>query len=312
MSEERKIDQGTVIYGIRSKKYPECACYGIIITARCDIAQRKVPKYYYLIGVDAESWLKSACGYEMAYSQTIKNKRNTVIQKASEVELNGETLADMSENSVDIVLASCLTQNEGKSKIIKKIYDLQKAVKDYHVFCRKDMENDDRVTAINSKPKVAVNCIKEIDEGKYHHYYYLPQRAYLHNNVKDKGLVVDLLEIDAMSLEDAERITSPHGQNISWENLPKLPEKEELKQLSGENEYGFNKMMRRVAEYFRLINAYWLTDKDCFVDIEGTAESPWCEHLMQRFSNAFIRIGIDNPSEDDYQNIVGRLKESED
>ena len=36
------IDQGTVIYGMRSEKYPEKMCYAIIISARCDIANDKV------------------------------------------------------------------------------------------------------------------------------------------------------------------------------------------------------------------------------------------------------------------------------
>lgn len=311
MSKERKIDQGTVIYGIRSRKYPDCACYGIIITARCDIAQRKVPKYYYLVAADADSWLKSAHGYELVYGSTIKGKRNNVIQKAREVGLDGDTLADMPDDSVEIIVEDCLEQNEGEKNKTKKIQDLHKAVKEYHFFSREGMGIYDRIAAIKSKPKDVVTCMKEIDAGKLHHYFFLPQHAYLQNDVMDKGLVVDLLEIDTISIDDAERITGPHEKSIIWDNIPKLPEKEELERLTRANEQIINKTMARVAEHFRLINTYWLTNKDCFVDIEGTTGSPWCESLMQRFSYAFSRIGINNPSEGDYQNMVVRIKEEE-
>lgn len=59
----KKINQGTVIYGIKCEKYPSSACYGVIISARCDIAQSKVAKYYYLIAVDATKWLQSDYGW---------------------------------------------------------------------------------------------------------------------------------------------------------------------------------------------------------------------------------------------------------
>ena len=82
------IDQGTIIYGIQSAKYPTIPCYGVIITARCDIAQRKVPKYYFLIAVDASDWFCSEHGYELVYRATIKNLKNDIDCKATELDLN--------------------------------------------------------------------------------------------------------------------------------------------------------------------------------------------------------------------------------
>ena len=34
--------QGTIIEDIRSKKYPALKCKGIVISARCDLAQEKI------------------------------------------------------------------------------------------------------------------------------------------------------------------------------------------------------------------------------------------------------------------------------
>lgn len=36
-----KFTQGTIIEYIRSTKYPEIKCQGIVISARCDLAQEK-------------------------------------------------------------------------------------------------------------------------------------------------------------------------------------------------------------------------------------------------------------------------------
>ena len=66
--------------------------------------------------------------------------------------------------------------------------------------------------------------------------------------------------------------------------------------------------MQQITEHFRMINSYWLEDESSFVDIEGTTDSPWCEHLMQRFSNAFIRIGLDNPTDEHFKRIIGRIE----
>ena len=38
------ITQGTVVSGIRSKKYDRINCYAIVINARCDLAQNKANK----------------------------------------------------------------------------------------------------------------------------------------------------------------------------------------------------------------------------------------------------------------------------
>lgn len=39
-----ELDQGSVLYGLRSDRYPGIPCYGIVITASCDIANSKVSK----------------------------------------------------------------------------------------------------------------------------------------------------------------------------------------------------------------------------------------------------------------------------
>lgn len=302
----RIIDQGTIIYGIRSKKYPSTPCYGIIITARCDIAQRKVPKYYYLVAVDAVSWLKSAHGFELTYRSFISQKLNDVVKCAGEVELNGNTLVKMNDSEIDIILDNHLTLHPENKKGIES---LRKALKEYHIFNKENMDDDARVDAIKYRSKEVLTCLKSINQGNFHHYYFLPQDAYLSNGIKNDGIIVDLLEIDSLPVIDAKRLTEPYEKSIILDNIPKLPDAEELAELVQEdNRLLIESTMQQIAEHFRMINSYWLIDRASFVDIEGTTKSPWCEHLMQRFSNAFIRIGLDNPTEDDFKEIIGRIE----
>lgn len=303
--DERRINQGSIIYGIRSNKYPSSPCYGIIINARCDIAQGKISKYHYLVGVDADVWLASAVGYWVAYKGHIGTLAGTVKQKALELDLNGEALIGMEDASIEIILSDALQNHPNDRKIEKKVNDLKGAIARYHLFYRDGMNDDDRKRAIKESSRQAVSCIKEIDSGTIHHYYYLPQNAYLTNGVMGKGIVVDLLEIDSISLDDAKRITDPFKEKITFDNLPELPDPEELRQIAQRNdEAGLQKVLRVFSEYQRMISSYWLIDDSCFVEIEGTIQPPFCEHLMQRFSNVFVRIGIDNPAEDDFKRLV--------
>lgn len=117
---EHKIEQGTIIYGMKSQKYPSCPCYGIIITARCDIAQNKVPKYYYLIAVDAHTWFCSKHGYTAVYGKTIEERRKAIYSKAEELELDGDTLLSLSNEDLALVIEDKKQQFAGNKRERKK------------------------------------------------------------------------------------------------------------------------------------------------------------------------------------------------
>lgn len=60
-------------------------------------------------------------------------------------------------------------------------------------------------------------------------------------------------------------------------------------------------------EKIRLSNAYWLETNDDFVAIDSIIKSPWCELLMQRFANDFIRIGVDGSVDNDYKQLISQI-----
>lgn len=296
---KNSLDQGTVIYGIKSDKYPAFPCYGIIITARCDIAQNKIPKYHYLVAVDASSWFSSKHGYQLVYSKTIADKMKTVCDKATALELDGQTLLSTSTEQLEIILQDKKQQLSGDRKAIKKVDELYACIQKYTQVAQIESDDVHRKKAIKSNTKSAITYIKDIDSGKLHHYYFLPQTAYLDNGVKSKGLIVDLLEIRSLSLLDAKKIANPFSSGILYSDLPSFPDREELIQMEHSD-----KTLNQLAEYFRLKRSFWLETESDFVGVEGTIQSPWCEHLMQRFSNVFVRIGLENPSESDFKALI--------
>lgn len=54
-----EITQGTIFNGAKSRMYPGYHdVFGLVISPRCDIEQRKVPLYYYLPAIKMEDWIK--------------------------------------------------------------------------------------------------------------------------------------------------------------------------------------------------------------------------------------------------------------
>ena len=296
------IDQGTIIYGIRSSKYPTVRCYGVIITARCDIAQKKVPKYYLLVAVDASEWFCTEHGYEIVYSGVIKSIKKEIDSKANELDLCGDVLVSAGIQDLEAILSAKRAEYSGNRKQVQKVDNLAEKIAEYRIFSVRGMDDSQRSAAVKRQPKPAIAELEKIYRGVQSHYYYLPQHAYLGNSVYNKGVIIDLLEIGELSLEDADRIKSP---GIDYQILPKLPTPEEmLEVLNGGSAQEMEKMLSGIQEIKRLTTAYWLNEDSDFVDFEGTIKSPWCEHLMQRFSNAFIRIGITDPTAEDFKAVI--------
>ena len=118
------IDQGTIIYGLRSSKYPTVPCYGVIITARCDIAQKKVPKYYFLVAVDASQWFCTEHGYGIVYQPLVKSFRSNIGTMAGEVDLNGDVLVSLSSSDLETVMEDKRSEYSGNRTFLKKLDNL--------------------------------------------------------------------------------------------------------------------------------------------------------------------------------------------
>ncbi|MEL7657818.1 MAG: hypothetical protein AAGU75_18140 [Bacillota bacterium] len=267
-----ELDQGTVLYGCRSQKYPDLCCYGVIITARCDIANKKVAKLYYLTAIDAQEWICTNFAYQQAYKNAISSKVKAFTDQAKKC-FNGELLLRMPKEDAELIIDSEETMSSKQKDSLKS--DLEEVAP----YVIADKDDTTRKALIKCNPKPATDYLSKIGKGEITHYYYLPQVAYLNGSERSKGIIVDLQEIASITMEDARQILTP---GIDY-------------RLFGT--YDFEKR-KRYTQYF------WLQNNEDFVAVEGAIRSPWCEHLMQRFSFAFTRIGINGASNHDFENLI--------
>lgn len=84
-----KITQGSIFNGAKSREYPNSnSVYGLIISPRCDIEQRKVPLYYYLPAVTMKDWLSVDFPpiYVKVLEPEIRNSLKGVLKECKESE----------------------------------------------------------------------------------------------------------------------------------------------------------------------------------------------------------------------------------
>ena len=273
--EKEELDQGSVLYGVRSDKYPDTCCYGIIISASCDVAQCKVPKFYYLIAVDAREWFLTEAGYGVLFESKINQMRKNLDDASLKCGLDNSVVVKLNEEEIRQVLESEVGNTKSRDELEKCYYNFNK-------YLTSNTTIESRRDIVKNEKKMVVKFLKNISKGEIFHFYYLPQDSYLGNGVKNTGLIVDFQEIEVLSLEDASNILTP---GIDFMRLT-LENDEKERQLRTQ---------------------FWLQTNEDFVAIEGKIGSPWREHMMQRFSYAFTRIGLDGATDDDYIDLFNGI-----
>lgn len=271
-----ELDQGTILFGLRSNKYPGIPCYGIIITASCDISNDKVAKLYYLIGIDAKRWFCTEYAYHQIYGSKIKTLFNQVKEQCERFHLDADAIRSFAPEDVQIVIKDVLTQKTDQDKF-------EKAYQPYATYFRPGMDDEARRLVSQRDTKPVLAFLKDIGEERRFHFFFLPKATYLADSgLMNDGLIVDLQEIGAISMYDAKQII---GRGI------------DSLLLVGES----------AKERDRLCTQFWLEGQDDFVGIEGKITSPWREHLMQRFVRDFSRIGLNGANEQDYRTLVQNI-----
>ncbi len=259
------ITQGTLIYGLRSEKYPNIPCYGIIISARCDLANCKISRAYVISALNVEEWVNQI-GLNLAIEELIKTKSNYLKDWSLKHNINFHIIEDFS-----------------LEEIIKNIKDKEIKIKNQDLLYKKWEEYLEYKKMLNNKAIITEHAyykkillkardkLKEISNEKNTHFCYISVSEYNNTSSSKEGIIVDLLDLYQFPMELVERL-----------------EKDELDYLilKPEERISFNK-------------STFLEDETDFITVIGQIKSPCIEWLMQKFSFSFIRIGIDKPSDDD-------------
>lgn len=263
--------QGSVFWGLRSQYYKEKKCYGIVITARCEIAQQKAKVIHVLSALSLEDWVVEELFPRAAHEYLHNDVLGPIYEWAKNNELDIETLLEFGPAKVMVNLDSDIGLQQRKRDQLKA------ALKKWEEW-NTDIVNCSRNTKLMllntklSKKKVAL--LKELMMGHFpNEFCFLPQCAQFEEGSKVQGMVVKLKDIIPLSPKDLEEI---QAKGFDYSEILRGPcGRQRLELLNGQ---------------------YWLSNEDDFVIMDKPICSPWIEYLMQNFANSFVRIGVDGAS----------------
>ena len=273
------LTQGTIITGVRSDKYSNIRCNGVVISARCDLANCKISKIYYLIAVPSDDWLLSDEEFNIVLSQRQNDLEDKLQTKLGGSGLDWSTLKSFSVEEFSTVIHD---QEVGLKKDTDKVLEVFRTFKNY---TSKYLELGDKKAILQNESKSVASSLLKIANGQMMHYIYVPENAYIKDGSIDRGLIIDLQELEYISIRDAERLVNCEIDIQS-------------KDLSEVDKQRYN-------------NCFFLMDWPGYAMAEYDIASPWTEYIMQRFSNAFIRIGVDGPQKEDVQSMVSRVSKQD-
>ena len=273
------LTQGTIITGVRSDKYSNIRCNGVVISARCDLANCKISKIYYLIAVPSDDWLLSDEGFNIVLSQRQNDLEDKLQTKLGGSGLDWSTLKSFSVEEFSTVIHD---QEVGLKKDTDKVLEVFRTFKNY---TSKYLELGDKKAILQNESKSVASSLLKIANGQMMHYIYVPENAYIKDGSIDRGLIIDLQELEYISIRDAERLVNCEIDIQS-------------KDLSEVDKQRYN-------------NCFFLMDWPGYAMAEYDIASPWTEYIMQRFSNAFIRIGVNGPQKEDVQSMVSRVSKQD-
>lgn len=273
------LTQGTIITGVRSDKYSNIRCNGVVISARCDLANCKISKIYYLIAVPSDDWLLSDEGFNIVLSQRQNDLEDKLQTKLGGSGLDWSTLKSFSVEEFSTVIHD---QEVGLKKDTDKVLEVFRTFKNY---TSKYLELGDKKAILQNESKSVASSLLKIANGQMMHYIYVPENAYIKDGSIDRGLIIDLQELEYIPIRDAERLVNCEIDIQS-------------KDLSEVDKQRYN-------------NCFFLMDWPGYAMAEYDIASPWTEYIMQRFSNAFIRIGVDGPQKEDVQSMVSRVSKQD-
>lgn len=271
---ESSITQGTLITSIRSEKYDGINCFGIVITARCDLANNKIQKIFYLEAIELEKWILSKSGFDNVINSLLKSISSDIEKNMSE---NGLEWNEAKNFSVD-EFAKII--DEGlDGECAKKKNQIKNNFKKYKKYTNSIIASDEKKIILQEQIKTVKNAMVSIANGQNSYYVYIPPEA-IDNNVK-YGLIVDLQQLDYF---DMDLIKDLSECSIDIKNRDLDEEK--------------------IKEYDK---RFFLSVLPGYSIALCNMKSPWIEYLMQHFSNLFARIGVNNPSKEDISEIIDNI-----
>lgn len=265
-----KITQGSILNNIRSIRYPDTKCFGIIISARCDLAQDKTKSLHMLTALPLSTWIEK-CLYPSMCLDKIKEILNSFQDIINKHGLNRDTLEEWGPDKTLDLFRKINESDHSIAAKDKQWKQIEKRLQEW-----KDCLNSSSQVADSKKIKKFLgenkrrfkSKIEELNNGANMKFCLIPESGYNNNDTaKVDGIVVDLYDI--MQIDIKHKRPIEHGQ-YDYQTIMSEDQRAEINHL------------------------FYFEDEDDFIVKLYQIQSPWTEYLLQHFANAFIRIGVDN------------------
>jgi hypothetical protein len=254
--DSRELTQGTIFTCALTENYLDCNSYGIIITARCDVANGKAPIFSYVPVVPYRDW-SVRDGARIVAARAISNCTGELKRMLKSAELSETILETI---SIETVLGKVQEDQskQGKARAAKFEENCTQ-IKEAQAFLTATNRNDPQ-GILNRHSGIYQGLVKELLGNAVSDYHYLEEIEF---EGKTDGYVALLREIRFMPSSVAARI--------------------------------LNGLTRNEFHSLNASGVHFGSDDDYAMPI-GLLKSPYIEFLMQRLTNLFARIGVTDVS----------------
>jgi hypothetical protein len=253
-----RISQGTIFSCAYAERYKGSPVRGVVITARCDMAQDKFPVMNYVPVVKLEDWIKLD-GFEIVKERgekQVRGERQSLLKEwqIAESVLVANKLALVIERYIEEArprLAARVTSRA--ARVVQRVEGLEQ------------LQAGDVSWLVKEFPALLDGVIKELMTHKLSGHYYLSNAV---SSESSECHVALLREASFLPRDLALAL----GRGVSEDSLD----------------------FSRNPEWKRWIR--FNGDDDMAMPI-GQIGSPYIEHLLQTFGMLFGRIGLDDPEQ---------------
>jgi hypothetical protein len=256
-----EITQGTIFTCAKAENYPNSSIFGMIITARCDVSQDKVPIFSYVPVVPLADWV-FVDGAEIVISRYLADLINSISNALTSANLSTSLLRSKSPR--EILDVHFRPDNEGGRQWSLKCTSFEQLVQKYeranNVMSAGSFA-ERRAVLIESK-KIFDGTLRELTANKLTGHYLLRKVPNPLSGV-DVDCVALLREIHHIPTSVARRIAKGVSK-VDWQSNN---ESSSCPHFVGSDDY--------CLPVARL-------------------KSPWIEHLMQSLTLLFSRIGVED------------------
>lgn len=269
-----KLTQGSIIAYIRSTKYPNIKCQGIVISARCDLAQEKVNRIHCLSAMNIDEWF-----YEVLF-ESVTNEQNsnilgTIKKYCEQKNMDFITLCEMDRDDIRKILLKSASSKE-KKNIERIVGEWEKISK----LLDGNVEKEEKKSFLQKNRKIVENKLRSLYNSSFAKFAFVPEKAYSNGKSSVKGLVVDLQDVVQLDIKVKNPIL----------------------------EYEYDYKVEKSKEKRKYINKYFFFESESdFVIAENVIVSPWIEYVLQMFANSFMRIGVENALEYEIQDFCTEI-----